>query len=69
MTTTTTDEQARDAVTAAGRAWRTAATKEERLRAERDAAIREASSAGMGVREIARLTSLDPTQVSRVLAR
>jgi AraC-like DNA-binding protein len=35
----------------------------------RDAAIAEADAAGLGLREMARLTGLSPTQVQRILIR
>lgn len=70
---TTTTPESREVLAArvrtAGVAWRKAATAEQKRRAERDDLIRQAAAADLGVREIARLTSLDPTQVSRVLAR
>ena len=68
-TSTNTGEEIADKVRAAGKAWRKAATTEQRLRAERDEAIVAAAQAQLGVREIARLAQVDPTQVSRVLNR
>jgi hypothetical protein len=68
-TSTPTIEQATEALVAAGKAWRRASSAELTRRAARDEAIREAASAGLGVREIARQAQVDPTQVSRVLSR
>lgn len=53
----------------AGTRWAKAAATEKRLRAERDAAIVSAHKGGMGIREIARATGIDPTQVMRVVRR
>jgi DNA-binding MarR family transcriptional regulator len=49
--------------------WRDAADEEKVLRARRDLHIHIAHEHGVGVREIARLAGIDPTQVSRVLRR
>lgn len=62
-------QERRDALERAGKRWRAAAKRADDARDVRDAAIRAAHDAGLGVRDIARVVGVDPTQVSRVLSR
>ncbi|MBA3690208.1 MAG: hypothetical protein H0W82_02205 [Actinobacteria bacterium] len=59
----------RDRIATLSRTSRRLTEKATLARVERDAGIRTAHGEGMGIREIARVAEMDPTQVMRVVRR